>query len=96
MTLLWVGEGRLSMAGPLAWCSALVPAVQRPLSQLPNPRRRLANVRAARRHVSATTVLAGIRRHTDGTGTGPIRHEGVARLTVSESSGLIGGELSAR
>lgn len=96
MTLLWVGEGRLSMAGPLAWCSAFVLAVARPLSQLPKPRRLPATARAARRHVSATTVPAGVHRRTDGTRPGPILPEGVARLGGSEYSGLIGGEFSAR
>lgn len=96
MTLLWVGEGRLSMAGPLAWCSAFVPAVARPLSQLRNPPRLPAPLRAARRHVSANTVLADVRRCTYGTGPGSILHEGVARFTGADYSVVIGGEFSAR
>ncbi len=91
MTLLWVGEGRLSVAGPLAWCSAFVPVISRPLSQLRQLRRLLATVRAAR-----NASAASVRRRTDGTRSGPSLPEGFARLTRSEYSGLTGGEFSAR
>jgi hypothetical protein len=80
MTLLWVGEGRLSVAGPLARCSAFVPVVSRPLSQLRKPWRLLPTARAAR-NASPTTVLVSVCRCTDRTRSGRSHPGGFARFT---------------